>query len=397
MKLLWLSNYSNNSAYAIQSQLLVPRLKACGHDVQVLELTQGGGKPHAVNGVNILPVGKDPFGGDSVLEHYHRGGFHAVVSLVDPWGLNPQIMKQLPWFPFSPIDTMPVSPRNVAALAACVRPIALTRDGAEQLRIAGTACAPCLDPLYLPHGYDPTIWRPQDRRAARAALGIPDNVFFAAFVGVNDSLPSRKGIAELLFAWWLFRSQREDVLLYLHTDPQGLIPERGDRAGINIPEMLRTLVLHQDHSIRLADTFRYRTQSIPSTDLAQVAAAADVLLLPGKGEGFGVPIIEFAACGTPAIVTNFGSMAELALQMGGQLIHFEHDWGWQNAMTARASIPSLVEALETAYDERGTAAADARRQAALEGAQAYNIDRVFMEHGLPTFEAIAETVVGAGR
>lgn len=397
MKLLWLSNYSSNSAYAIQSQLLVPRLKACDHDVHVLELAQGSSKPRQVNGVNILPVGKDPLGSDAVLEHFRRGDFHAVVSMVDPWGMNPQVMKQIPWFPFAPIDTMPVSPRNVESLKACVCPIALTRDGIEQLQVAGQAAPACLNPLYLPHGYDPSIWHPQDRRAARAALGIPEGAFFAAFVGVNDSLPSRKGIAEMLFAWWLFRSEHADALLYLHTDPVGNLPERGDHGGVNIPEMLRTLMLHTDPGIKLADTFLYRTQSIPPADLAQIAASADVLLLPSKGEGFGVPIIEFAACGTPAIVTNFGSMAELALQMGGQLIHFEHDWGWQNAMVAKPSIPSLVEALEVAYKERNTPSATMRRQAALSGAQAYAIDRVFMEHGIPTFEAIAEAVMGAGR
>lgn len=386
-----MSNYSFDSAYAIQSRLLVPRLQACGHDVQVLELTQGRSKPRTVNGVNILPVGKDSLGSDSVLEHFRRGGFHAVVSLVDPWGLQPAIMQQVPWFPFAPIDTQPVSPRNVEALKTCVRPIALTQSGAHLLREAGH------DPLYLPHGYDGEIWHPADRATARAALGIDPNIFFAAFVGVNDSLPSRKGIGELLFAWHLFRQTHDDILLYLHTDPQGNLPELGPHGGIDVIQMMQTLQLHQDHSIRLADVFRYRTQSIPAPELAQIAAAADVLVLPGKGEGFGVPIIEFAACGTPSIVTNFGSMAELADQMGGQLIPFDFDWGVQNAMTAKASVPALVQALENAYNERSTAKAAQRRQAAHSGAQAYNIDQVFLEHGLSTFEAIAEATMGAIR
>lgn len=391
MKLLWASNFSMDSAYAIQSHLLVPRLIAAGHDVHVLELTNGSSKPRQIAGINVLPIGKDPLGSDSILEHFRRGGFHAVVSMIDPWGMNASVMKQVPWFPFAPIDTTPVAPRNAEVLKACVRPIALTQDGAKQLRVEQH------DPLYIPHGYDPAIWKPADRAAARAALGIPEHVFFAAFVGVNDSLPSRKGIGELLLGWQMFRRAHEDVLLYLHTDPQGNIPYRGDYAGIDIPVMLKTLSLHNDHSILLCDTFRYRTQCIPAAELAQIAAAADVLVLPGKGEGFGVPIIEFAACGTPAIVTDFGSMAELASQMGGLKISFGFDWGWLNAVTARASIPSLVNALETAYQERGTDAATKRRQAAIDGAQAYSIDRVFLEHALPTFEQIAELALEAGR
>lgn len=391
MRILWLSNFSSDSAYAIQSHLLIPRLQACGHEIAVLELTNGKSKPRMVNGLNILPVGKDPLGSDVVLEHFHRGGFHAVISLVDPWGMNPELLKQVPWYPFAPIDTQPVSPRNLKALAGATRPIALTQWGAQELRVAG------FDPLYLPHGFDSSIWKPGSREQARAALGIQPNVFFAAFVGVNDSLPSRKGIAELLFAWHMFCQEHDDILLYLHTDPQGLIPEKGEYGGIDIPAMMNGLQLASDARIKLVDIFRYRTFSIPHHELATVAQAADVLVLPGKGEGFGVPIIEFAAAGTPAIVTNFGSMAELAAQMGGQLVHFFPDWGWQNAMTARATIPAIFDALEVAYKERGTPAAQARREAARQGAQAYNIDRVFMEHGIPVMNTIAEMTMEAVR
>jgi glycosyltransferase involved in cell wall biosynthesis len=391
LKLLWLSNFSSDSAYSIQSNLFIPRILACGHDVAVLELTQGKSKPRTVNGIHILPVGKDALGMDSVMEHYRRGGFHAVLTLVDPWGMNPDILKQVPWFPFAPIDTQPVSPRNVKALSGCTRPIALTRWGADEIR----AIPGMPEPLYLPHAYDGTIWKPVNRLEARQQLGIAPDVFFAAFVGVNDSLPSRKGLDTLLFAWHLFCQRHDDLLLYLHTDPQGNIPERGDQGGVDVDAMLTALRLTGDARIKLVDVFRYRTYSIPSAELALIANAADVLLLPGMGEGFGVPIIEFAACGTPAIVTNFGAMAELANQMGGQLLHFQPGWGWQNAMTARVTLDALLAALETAYQERGTDAAAARRNQALQGAQSYSIERVFAGQGIPVLNAIAETTMEA--
>lgn len=406
MKILWVSNFSSNSAYALQSHLYIPHLMACGHDVLVLELTLGRSRarsqylrnPHAgmpgqpdTFEVKILPTGKDPFGSDVMLEHFKRGGFHAVISLVDPWGMNPEIMRQVPWFAFSPVDTMPVSPRNAAALSACKRPIALTRWGQEELRKAN------FDALYLPHGYDPNIWKPSDRNVARETLGIPPGIFFAAFVGMNDSLPSRKGLAELLFAWQIICHDHEDMLLYLHTDPQGNIPERGEYGGIDVAAQLKTLRLDTDPRVKLVDVHRYRTYSIPQSELALIANAADVLVLPGKGEGFGIPIIEFAATGTPSIVTNFGSMAELAGQMSGKLLPFEPDWGWQNAMTARPLVGAIAGALESAYQERHTAAGGARREAALQGAQAYNIDRVFMEYGIPVLDALAEAVLEAVR
>jgi glycosyltransferase involved in cell wall biosynthesis len=391
LRILWLSNYSSPSAYALQSRLYIPRIKACGHDVSVLELANGRFPPRNVGGVEVLPVGKDPFGMDVILEHFQRGGYHAAISLIDPWGLNPEIMKRVPWYAFAPIDTQPVSPRNLKALSGCVRPIALTRWGEEELRVAG------MNPLYLPHGFDPAIWHTANRDAAREQLGIPPNVFFAAFVGVNDSLPSRKGLDTLLFAWHILCQAHEDMLLYLHTDVQGNIPERGDIGGVDVIATLNGLQLQNDPRIKLVDVFRYRTFSIPSSELALVAAAADVLVIPSMGEGFCVPIIEFAACGTPSIVTDFGSQAELASQMGGQMLFRDMQWGWQNAGVARALLNAVVSGLETAYQERGTTAGAARRAAAVQGAQAYNIDRVFMEYGIPVLNAIAEATMEAAR
>jgi glycosyltransferase involved in cell wall biosynthesis len=384
LRILWLSNFSSDSAYAIQAQLMIPRLIQAGHEIAVLELTLGRNKPRVVNGINILPVGKDGLGSDSVLDHFRRGGFHAVVSLVDAWGLNPNIMKQVPWFPFAPIDTQPVSPRNVEALKACIRPIALTQWAAGALTQVG------MTPLYVPHGFDPHVWHPGSMAKARDELGIAPHVFMASFVGVNDSLPSRKGIAEMLFAWHIFRANHPECVLYLHTDPVGNIPEKGDFGGVDIFTQLKSLGLEGDDSIRMVDVFRYRTQSIPHTELATIAQASDVLLLTSKGEGFGVPIIEFAAAGTPAIVTNFGSAAELAGQMGGILVDFEPDWGWQNALTAKPLVGSIVAALELAYSERATPAAVARRQQALQGVQAYAIDEVFLRYAVPAFETIGE-------
>ena len=394
MKLLWLSNYSSPSAYALQSRLYIPRIKACGHEVTVLELANGRFPARNVGGVEVLPVGKDPLGMDVVLEHYRRGGFHAVISLIDPWGMNPDILRQTSWFPFAPIDTLPVSPRNMRALAGSMRPIAITRWGqAEIAKIPGNPAAP----LYLPHGYDPAVWKPSDRLKAREILGIPPDVFFAAFVGVNDSNPSRKGLDALLFVWQAFCHNRQDVMLYLHTDPQGNIPETGDRGGVDVDAMLTSLNMQHDPRVKLVDVHRYRTFGIPQSELALIASAADVLVNVGLGEGFGVPIVEFAACGTPSIVTGFGAMAELAGQMGGQLLNYEPMWGWQNAMVARVLFGDLMSALEKAYSERNTETGAKRRQAAWQGAQAYNIDRVFMEHGIPVLNAIAEMTMEAVR
>lgn len=52
--------------------------------------------------------------------------------------------------------------------------------------------------------------------------------------------------------------------------------------------------------------------------------AARVLVFPSLHEGFGLPVAEALACGTPVVTSNIGSMAELG-QGGGALLIDPHD------------------------------------------------------------------------
>ena len=45
--------------------------------------------------------------------------------------------------------------------------------------------------------------------------------------------------------------------------------------------------------------------------MAHIYRAADVLLATSVGEGFGVPILEAQACGTPVIIGNWTAMEDL--------------------------------------------------------------------------------------
>jgi glycosyltransferase involved in cell wall biosynthesis len=51
---------------------------------------------------------------------------------------------------------------------------------------------------------------------------------------------------------------------------------------------------------------------IPVGDLPKVINQAIALVFPSLWEGFGLPVLEAMACGTPAITSNLSSMAEVA-------------------------------------------------------------------------------------
>jgi glycosyltransferase involved in cell wall biosynthesis len=53
-------------------------------------------------------------------------------------------------------------------------------------------------------------------------------------------------------------------------------------------------------------------ERVADDDMPLIYAAADVLLWPSLFEGFGLPVLEAMACGTPVVCSNGGSLAEIA-------------------------------------------------------------------------------------
>jgi len=55
---------------------------------------------------------------------------------------------------------------------------------------------------------------------------------------------------------------------------------------------------------------------VPAKDLPGVYADADLVLMPSLHEGFGLPVLEAMACGTPVIASNQGSLPEVVGDAG---------------------------------------------------------------------------------
>lgn len=379
MRVLWTGNYSSQSGYSLQGRLFVPRIQQLGHEVVVFELSNGQRLPQIIDGVKIVPTALDPLGSDIMLAHAQQSGAHAVISLIDAWGMNRDVMSRLQWFPLTPVDTRPVAPHVVESLKGAKRPIAISQYGVSELRKVG------FDPFYWPHAVDPAVWYLRDKDEARRALKLRDDLFLVSFVGVNDSTPSRKGIPEMLMAWQIFSASHPDALLYLHTAEHGNLAINS-MGGVKIDVLMQTFGI-DPKTVQIVDQYRYRT-GIPASELANVAGASDVLLLPTRGEGFGLPLLEFQRAGCPVITTDTCTGPELCFS--GWLISSEPEWSWQDAVVSKPGVVSIVEALEAAYDDRDN---PARRARAVEGAREYDIDRVMSQYVAPVLRLIAEDVL----
>lgn len=153
---------------------------------------------------------------------------------------------------------------------------------------------------HLPHGIDGKVFKPTEggrailKRQFKGSLGERQLEVTAEdlLLGVNATNQARKDwgsvfeIASRLPTDWKFWFHVDRLFNYW-----------------NIPDLVSEFGLQE----------RVFITQPPLEDeiLAQLYSACDVTLAPGKGEGFGYPIVESKACGTPAIHVNYAGGKDL--------------------------------------------------------------------------------------
>lgn len=375
MRILFGSNYTAQSGYANIARMVVPRMNDMGHTAVVLELGVRGNRPTQIGNVHVYPPGLSPFGDDIVEAHSKTLGIDAVISLTDTWGLNGDAWGKTNWFPWTPIDHLPVPENVMGSIKSSRRPIAMTTFGFNQLKAHG------LDPYYVPLCYDRDVFSPGDKGEARARMGLQQDGFLVVFVGVNDSVPSRKGIPELLAGWKLVSDGRPDWKLYMHTAPTGNMAI-SNSAGVDIKKIITTYGVDQS-SVLFPDVYNYRT-GIPQRVIADLYRAADLVILPSRGEGFGLPLIEAQACGSLVAATDFGATRELCFS--DLLIEGEMEWTWQGATVVKPGSVSIAETIERAST---MSRSEAEVFMVIERAREYEVDHVMQKYWRPVLTDMA--------
>jgi glycosyltransferase involved in cell wall biosynthesis len=375
MKILWHSNAPwASTGYGNQTKLFVPRIQALGHEVTLSNFYGlAGGVLNLDDKTKCLPSGMNPWGNDILAAHAVHSKSDIVITLMDAWVLSPEVTSRVRWCPWLPIDHDPCPLPVKAALAPAWQPIAYSKFGEAKLKEAG------FDPRYVPHGVDTKVYRPLEREACRKALKWSETAFIAIMVAANKGAPSRKAFPEVLWAWKQFVERHPDSLLYLHTWPT---PEM---QGVNIPELLQQLKV-PDKSVMLADPY-YTTIGYPDAFMVNVYNAANVLLNPSYGEGFGIPIVEAQACGTPVIVGDNTAMPELTF--AGWKVKGQPFWTPQAAWQFVPNIPEIEQSLEAAWMQKDW---PRNRERARDGALAYDADRVAQTYWKPVLEEIDANV-----
>lgn len=399
MKILLQSNAPTvPTGYGVQAALLATRLVRDGHEVAVAcnygqqarigkWITPDGAE------VRLYPTGYESNASNDIIhghaEHWFEGDMSAgwVIPILDVWCLvNPRYadMQVAAW---APVDHFPV-PRDVLKFfhRSNAIPVAMSRFGEKEFSTAGLA------PAYVPLAVDTKAYKPTFTVTvagaevdARTVYKIPRDAFVVGMVAMNKGTErDRKGFNEAFRAFGAFWKKHNDAVLFVHSE------KFGAGMGMNLVE----LAIHAgipEHALIWTDQYAYRLGFSPEM-MAALYTSFDVLLSPSHGEGFGVPLIEAQACGTPVIATDFSAQTELV--GAGWRVTGQPEWDpAQGASYVVPFIADIVEKLEIAY----RADLVGMQGKAIEFAAGYDADHVYDAYWRPFLASLEPPKVAADK
>ncbi len=335
MRILWSSNSPFcTSGYGQQTAMATKRLRAMGHDIAIFAFYGMEGARTDWEDIPIYPNNARDWGIKYAPLFYSDFKADILLTLIDVWVLR-GLDRQMKWVPWVPVDHNPPPGIVVETLkthAGIIKPIAMSRYGQDQLKKAG------VEAYYIPHTVNTECFKPdpQWRQVSNERYGW-ENKFVIGTVGTNNY--ERKNWTAAMKAVAMFAKLHPgEVVYYCHTNPF-------DEAGINLQDLRVNLGLE--------DITRFPSQGevligISQETMARMYNTLDVFLLPSKGEGFGIPLIEAQACGCPVITTNCTAQTELC--GGGWLIKdLTPQWTQQSSWQFDCKPEEIVEKLERAY------------------------------------------------
>lgn len=360
------------SGYGRQAALLGRQLLSLGHDVaySAFHGLSGAVLPWRLEDtdrdVPVYPAGKADYGIDIMAAHAQHWGADVLLTLMDVWKMAPAahiIRGQLAqagirlacWVP---TDCTPLGrPDRQVLQAIGAVPIAMSLNGADQLRDALG-----VEPLYAPHSFDPDYYfptldyypalaeqrapdsEPTGRKKMRDALGATDGTFLVGMCAANRDAV-RKSFPEVFAAVAEVAELIPELRLALHADPL-------DRGGYNLLDLLDAYGITD--LVAVSDAYAQTAGLLDDVHMGDWFRSIDVLVNPSYAEGFGIPVLEAQACGTPAIVTNMASLPQVAaasIEAGYDPVATRPFWNpVHGAWWGRPEPDDLANAIVSAYD-----------------------------------------------
>lgn len=205
-------------------------------------------------------------------------------------------------------------------------------SAAEAERVQRRYGVPAAKIARIANPLDLSLWFPEDRAAARAALGLPAEAPVVIWHGRVDI--RRKGLDLLLAAWARLRPHFPTARLLL-------VGTGADAAA------LRPLL---DASVDWRDRY-----ILDRAEMRRLLSAADLYVLPSRHEGFPVAPLEAMACGLPVVAAAAPGVPEIlegGEASGGLLVPLEDSAALATAMQRLLEDAALRQRLGAAARRR---------------------------------------------
>jgi len=166
------------------------------------------------------------------------------------------------------------------------------------------------------------------RKAAREAVGLPQDAHILAFVG---RIQPHKGPEVLI------RAVAEMLSHSPHLRPKLITIIMGGASGGGLGEVerLKDLVSW----LNISDVVRFENP-VPRTELPQWYRAADLVCVPSYSESFGLVALEAQACGTPVVATAVGGLrTAVADGISGVLVDGHDPRAWSSVLARLIQEP----------------------------------------------------------
>ena len=324
--------------------------------------------------------------------HGHSKTFKAdaVMTLLDLQVMEVSALMGTKWIPWFPVDHVTIPPIIMQNVAQSFHPITMSKHASGEMDRTG------IDYSYIPCAIDTKVFKPYPMAEAREALKFPTDKFIIGMVAMNKGNPSRKAFHQNIAAFAALKQKYGDCVLYLHT-LDGVIGYETE----NLLEYCNALGLKYGYAftesantadVIFADQYGLSLGYTPEM-MAQIYSSLDVHCGVTRGEGFGIPIVEAQACGCPVIVGDWTSMPELVFS-GWKVDKKDADpvFTQLGAFQFIPRISGIAEKLEQAYQMRGN---QDYRKRAVDGAKAYDIEKVISKYWLPTLKKIEGLIANA--
>lgn len=246
------------------------------------------------------------------------------------------VPANVPFLSYVPIEGEPLMNSTWRALLSHIDWFTCSEYGVE---VAKKGVQKDIDFVY--HGVDTDVFTPlsdDEREQYRKRLGW-DGKFVVTVVAQNVR---RKQLTRLIEAVAILRHQYnvKDIILYMHTVPfQNHWLEGWNLSEVAAAYNVSDIVMFNP----MMDGFGKGVPERGDLDvpgLRELVGSADLFVLPSQVEGFGLPIVEAAAVGTPVAVTKYAAGWEVARLCGGVGIPIG-DWEIHKSGTRYANVDTM--------------------------------------------------------